>query len=60
MFYFQRERFMAPPDRPEPLEHWPPISILVPCYNEGENAVETPGRAALVDYADFETRHQRR
>ena len=54
MFYFQRERFMPPPDRPEPLDHWPPISILVPCYNEGENAVETLGAAALVDYPDFE------
>ena len=54
MFYFQRERFMPPPDRPEPLDRWPPISILVPCYNEGENAVETIGYAARVDYPDFE------
>jgi biofilm PGA synthesis N-glycosyltransferase PgaC len=54
MFYFGRERFMPPPDRPPSLEHWPPISILVPCYNEGENAVETLSQAALVDYPDFE------
>src|SRR5262245_35478873 len=33
---------------------WPPISILVPCYNEGENAAETLGTAAAIDYPEFE------
>jgi len=54
LFYFTRQRGMAPPDRPEPMDHWPRISILVPCFNEGENAEETLETAAAVDYPEFE------
>lgn len=54
IFYFTRERHMAPVNAPRPLGAWPPISILVPCYNEGENAEETLGTACAVDYPDFE------
>src|SRR4249919_461872 len=54
LFYLTRQRLMAPPDHPEPLDHWPPISILVPCFNEGENANETLETAAAVDYPEFE------
>jgi biofilm PGA synthesis N-glycosyltransferase PgaC len=54
LFYLTRERAMAPQDDPQPIEHWPPISILVPCYNEGENAEETLSTAAAVDYPEFE------
>src|SRR5947207_14521838 len=54
LFYLTRERSMAPQDRPPPIEHWPPISILVPCYNEAENAEETLSVAAASDYPDFE------
>ncbi|MBR0848217.1 poly-beta-1,6 N-acetyl-D-glucosamine synthase [Bradyrhizobium diazoefficiens] len=54
LFYIFRERHMAPPDRPPPLDHWPPISILVPCHNEADNAAETMEAAAAVDYPEFE------
>jgi biofilm PGA synthesis N-glycosyltransferase PgaC len=54
LFYLTRERVMAPQSRPQPIEHWPPISILVPCYNEADNAEETLSTAASVDYPDFE------
>jgi poly-beta-1,6-N-acetyl-D-glucosamine synthase len=54
LFYLTRERLMASPEQPPPLEHWPPISILVPCYNEADNAEETLTTAAAVDYPDFE------
>jgi poly-beta-1,6-N-acetyl-D-glucosamine synthase len=54
IFYYVHERKLPPPEQPPPLEHWPPISILVPCYNEGENAEETLRAAARVDYPDFE------
>ena len=54
LFYITRERHMAPTDRPPLIEHPPPISILVPCYNEGENAEETLESAAGVDYPNFE------
>jgi len=54
LFYITRERHMAPSDRPPLLEHPPPISILVPCYNEGDNAKETLETAAAADYPEFE------
>jgi biofilm PGA synthesis N-glycosyltransferase PgaC len=54
LFYVTRERHMAPADRPPPMGNWPPISILVPCYNEGDNAAETLEAAAAVDYPEFE------
>jgi biofilm PGA synthesis N-glycosyltransferase PgaC len=54
MFYITRERHMAPPDRPPPIEQWPPISILVPCYNEADNAEDTLKTAAAADYPEFE------
>ncbi len=54
VFYFARERGMPPPDRPPSLDRWPPISILVPCYNEADNAEETLSTAAAIDYPDFE------
>jgi biofilm PGA synthesis N-glycosyltransferase PgaC len=54
LFYYLRERRMAPQDEPESLEAWPPVSILVPCYNEGDNAEETLSTACAVDYPEFE------
>jgi biofilm PGA synthesis N-glycosyltransferase PgaC len=54
LFYAVHQWRMAPADQPPPLDHWPPISILVPCYNEGENAEETLAIAAAVDYPEFE------
>src|SRR5436190_17557137 len=54
LFYLTRERSMPSQNHPEPIEHWPPISILVPCYNEADNAEETLSTAAAVDYPDFE------
>jgi biofilm PGA synthesis N-glycosyltransferase PgaC len=54
LFYIERELWMAPHEHPEPIEHWPPISILVPCYNEADNAEETLTTALSVDYPEFE------
>src|SRR5262245_6454446 len=54
LYYFEREMAADRQGGPKPDESWPPISILVPCYNEGENAAETLATAAAVDYPDFE------
>lgn len=54
IYYLYRERKLPPMDQPPGLEHYPPISILVPCYNESDNAEETLRAAASVDYPDFE------
>src|SRR3954462_13542701 len=54
LFYVTRQRGMAPLDQPPPLDHWPPISILVPCFNEAENAEKTLSTSAAADYPEFE------
>ena len=42
------------PDEPPPLASYPPVSILVPCHNEGENVREVFAALDAVDYPDFE------
>ncbi|HYX03829.1 MAG TPA: poly-beta-1,6-N-acetyl-D-glucosamine synthase [Reyranella sp.] len=54
IFYIGREISSDAQGGPQSGEIWPPISILVPCYNEGDNAAETLGTAAAVDYPEFE------
>jgi poly-beta-1,6-N-acetyl-D-glucosamine synthase len=54
LYHFARERGLPPLDRPPELKHWPPISLLVPCYNEADTAEETFAAAAAIDYPDFE------
>ena len=53
LFYLTRERPSAAAQDPA-TDAWPPISILVPCYNEAANAEETLSAALAVDYPDFE------
>lgn len=54
LFYFVRERHLPPVDRPPHIRRWPPISIIVPCYNEALHAEETIGAAVNCVYPDFE------
>lgn len=55
-FYYKNEKpylkNIIPPLRDK--ESWEGVSILIPCYNEGENAVETITYALNVDYPEFE------
>src|SRR4051794_2437989 len=54
-FYVLREhKDTTERDYPPATEVWPPITILVPCYNEADNAEETFSAAVSVDYPDFE------
>jgi biofilm PGA synthesis N-glycosyltransferase PgaC len=54
LYYFWRERGFVAPDELPPIDEWPPFSILVPCFNESETAVETLTAAHRIDYPDFE------
>jgi biofilm PGA synthesis N-glycosyltransferase PgaC len=54
LFYFTREHGLPPQNRPPGQAEWPPISIIVPCYNEASNVEETIFAAAAVDYPEFE------
>jgi biofilm PGA synthesis N-glycosyltransferase PgaC len=54
LFYVTHERHLLPQDLPPDLTAWPPISIIVPCFNEMAHAEETLTTAAASDYPDFE------
>ena len=54
LFYWRYERRDAPWDQPRVLPHTPPVSILIPAYNEGENVEETVSHALALDYPEFE------
>ena len=48
-YYLHYERKDPPPDEPPPLLHYPAVSILVPCHNEGENVCETVAALQALD-----------
>lgn len=52
IFYYNWER--ARPSTPPVLEHYPPLSVLLPCYNEGENVRETLGWLLQQNYPHYE------
>ena len=54
LFYFRAERKRPHYTQPVQLPHSPPVSVLIPCYNEGDNAEETLAHALALDYPDFE------
>ena len=54
LFWWRFERLEAPPDRPRRLPGTPPVSVLIPCYNEADNVEETVGHALALDYPAFE------
>lgn len=55
LYYFvRREHGQAPPDRPPSLRRTPPVTVLVPCHNEGPNARETIGALMEQRYPDVD------
>ncbi|HKD21545.1 MAG TPA: poly-beta-1,6-N-acetyl-D-glucosamine synthase [Rhizomicrobium sp.] len=54
MFWYFFERRYNKVNQPPRLASYPPISIIVPCFNEGETAAETFGALTRIDYPDFE------
>ena len=57
VFYFKNEKpylaYDIPPDATDPAK-LPPVSVLIPCYNEGVNARETIAHALKLNYPEFE------
>jgi biofilm PGA synthesis N-glycosyltransferase PgaC len=41
-------------DQPPPLDDYPAVSLLVPCFNEGDNVEETIDYLAHQQYPEFE------
>jgi len=54
VFWWRRERTQPRWDEPVPLADPPPISVLIPCFNEEENAEETITHALGLDYPELE------
>jgi biofilm PGA synthesis N-glycosyltransferase PgaC len=54
MFWQRFERDEPPAAHPNKRPNAPGVSILIPCYNEGDNAEETLNHALALDYPDFE------
>lgn len=52
-FHWERPEGRAPDDPPV-LPEYPFVSILIPCFNEGDNVRETIASAHAQDYPDFE------
>lgn len=54
-YYYHWERSSGSgPDHPPVLKEYPPVSIIVPCFNEGENVRETITQLTLQEYPEFE------
>jgi len=52
-YYFHYERNEAPVNQP-PVLAYPPLTVVVPCYNEADNVRETLAHALALDYPEFE------
>lgn len=49
-----KERKDPPYTQPNDLPEYPKVAVLVPCFNEADNAEETLTHALKLDYPDFE------
>jgi biofilm PGA synthesis N-glycosyltransferase PgaC len=54
IYWWRHERPEPAWDRPRVLRGSPPVSMLIPCFNEVENAEETVTHALALDYPEFE------
>jgi biofilm PGA synthesis N-glycosyltransferase PgaC len=54
LFYWRHERREPLYSEPVRDPHSPPVSVLIPCYNEADNAEETMAYALGLDYPEFE------
>lgn len=54
LFWLGLERHYPPVNDPPSIVDLPPISIIIPCYNEAETALETFSALAAIDYPDYE------
>ena len=54
LFRLLRERHEPLPDAPPVLHEYPLVSILLPCFNEEDQAAETFAALAALKYPNFE------
>jgi biofilm PGA synthesis N-glycosyltransferase PgaC len=54
IYYLRIERRMGDRESPPPLNDYPLVSLVVPCFNEGDNVRETIAHLAAQRWPDFE------
>ena len=54
LIFYRKERKEPPYQEPKALEYYPKVAVLIPCYNESDNAEETISHALQLDYPNFE------
>ncbi|CAB1216103.1 poly-beta-1,6-N-acetyl-D-glucosamine synthase [Acinetobacter bouvetii] len=54
LIFYWKERQEPVYQQPERLSFYPKVAVLVPCFNEGDNAEETLTHALALDYPNFE------
>ncbi|PZT87265.1 MAG: poly-beta-1,6 N-acetyl-D-glucosamine synthase [Acinetobacter sp.] len=54
LIFYWKERKEPPYQQPAELDVYPMVAVLIPCFNEGNNAEETISHALSLDYPNFE------
>jgi len=54
LIFYWKERKEPPYQQPAELDVYPMVAVLIPCFNEGDNAEETISHALSLDYPNFE------
>jgi len=54
LIFYWKERKDPPYQEPKTLSEYPLVAVLVPCFNEQDNAKETISYALNLDYPNFE------
>lgn len=54
LIFYWKERKEPPYQLPPVLSETPKVAVLVPCFNEGDNAEETISHALSLQYPNFE------
>lgn len=54
LIFYWKERKEPPYQQPKPLSAYPLVAVLIPCFNEQDNAVETITHALNLNYPNFE------
>ncbi len=54
IIFYWKERREPPYKEPAPLREYPLVAVLVPCFNEQDNADETISHALKLNYPNFE------
>ncbi|WP_151732608.1 poly-beta-1,6-N-acetyl-D-glucosamine synthase [Acinetobacter ursingii] len=54
LIFYWKEHKEPPYQQPAELDVYPMVAVLIPCFNEGDNAEETISHALSLDYPNFE------